>query len=105
GNADGLLIQAANSAVRGLVVDDFALYGIEVRDADSATIARNWIGVDPSGRGRAGNYGGVLLLRSNGSHVGNGNVISGNFSGAEVTISSGTFGGTANDNVVAGDAI
>ena len=82
GNADGLLIRAANSAVRGLVVDNFGLYGIEVRDADAATIMRSRIGVGPQGVERAGNYGGILLLRSNRSQITGGNLIAGNFGGS-----------------------
>ncbi|KAA3648449.1 MAG: hypothetical protein DWQ07_05495 [Chloroflexi bacterium] len=54
-SADGLLITAGDSTVRGLVINRFAINGIELRDAGNVLIEGNIIGLDASGTQAAGN--------------------------------------------------
>ena len=83
-SADGLVLYAGASTVRGLAINRFARYGIYLVGADGSTISANFIGTDPSGtldygNGDAGLY---LAFSSNtligGSASGEGNLISGN---------------------------
>ncbi|MEO8429077.1 MAG: hypothetical protein ABI651_18455 [Verrucomicrobiota bacterium] len=111
---DGLTISgftAANSIVRGLVINRFTGSGIEVDSADYCQIEGNFIGTDLSGTVALGNAqfppnGGVVLFDSDHCIIGGTilsarNVISGNsgfgvsiLSGSDVNIVQGNFIGT-----------
>lgn len=72
GDTNGLVIQAPDSALRGLAVTRFGINGvlILVNGAASARIAGNFIGTD--GSGSAQDIGGNLLNGGSGIHIGNG---------------------------------
>jgi CSLREA domain-containing protein len=90
-NAEGLVIGASNSTVKGLVINRW-FYGIYIDGLNSTgnRIAGNFIGTDPSGTQSAGNYDGVRLRYGSNNTVGGTsaaqrNVISGNlFSGVSL---------------------
>ena len=85
--AQGLKISAANSTVRGLIINSFAAgpamvgTGIEVVSSNN-TIEGNFVGTDASGTAARGNGSGVAVLGSNnrigGTDPAARNVISGN---------------------------
>ncbi len=97
--ADGLRLNSGSSGsqIRGLVIDNFAGYGINAQSSGSHTIAGNWIGVDSSGATAAGNVAGGVYLNSSdfntigGSTVGDRNVISGNAGNGVTVIGQGSI--------------
>jgi uncharacterized repeat protein (TIGR01451 family) len=105
-NADGLLLTAGNSTVRGLIIHGFKDNGIHIESAGSDTIAGNWIGVDSTGAAIALNGQNGILIDNVGQNVIGGtaqadrNVISGN-TGFGVNIQ----GTAANANQVEGNFI
>jgi len=85
GAASGLVLTADASTVKGLVINRFAQYGIDVQAAQGGnTIAGNYIGPDITGTAAAGNgVAGVHIVDSPGNTVGgtatpDRNIISGN---------------------------
>ena len=72
GDTNGLVIQAPDSALRGLAVTRFGINGVMVlvNGAANARIAGNFIGTD--GSGSAQDIGGNLLNGGSGIHIGNG---------------------------------
>ena len=63
-DATGLTLQGSDSVVRGLVINRFTDYGIDVQD-NITTIAGNFIGTDPTGTVARGNgLDGILLTGS-----------------------------------------
>jgi hypothetical protein len=96
---------APGGSVKGLVIDHFSGNGIEL-DGGNNLVADNYIGVDATGGGVAGNGGdGVLINNASGNTIGGsaagmGNVISGN-GGNGVAIT----GSAATGNVVAGNYV
>jgi len=110
-DADGLWITAANSTVRGLVINRWGTPGslesaihIEGSDATGNRIAGNFIGTDASGTQNLGNAGvGVYVEDAPGNTIGGTavaarNVISGNAYGIGI-------GGAAKGTTVAGNYI
>lgn len=98
---------ASDSTIRGLVVNRFAYSGIQVLGpASGVTIQGNYIGVDTSGTGAAGNRErGILLWRSSDNIVGgpmpaDRNVVAGNrfievdINGGDNNVVQGNFLGT-----------
>ena len=55
---------ASNSVVRGLIINDFGVWGI-LGQATGIEIEGNFIGTDPSGTQAQGNHGGVVVGGSN----------------------------------------
>ncbi|HLJ92950.1 MAG TPA: right-handed parallel beta-helix repeat-containing protein [Gemmataceae bacterium] len=100
--ADGLFIMAGGSVVRDLVINRFALSGIDVQTGGGNILQGNYIGTDVTGTLALGNGLGVRLATSNntigGTAAAAGNVIAGN-GGDGIFISSGTA------NVVQGNFI
>ncbi len=90
---DGLRLNAGSSGsqIRGLVINNFAGYGINAQFSSSHTIAGNWIGVASNGSSAGSNLAGGIYLNFSDSNVIGGsteadrNVISGN-AGAGVTV-------------------
>ncbi len=82
---DGLIINAPNSVIRGLVINRFdpGASGILLQDTKGNRIEGNFIGTDPSGTQDLGNDVGVLFSDTGGSTIGGTshearNLISGN---------------------------
>lgn len=84
GASDGLRLAAGSSTVLGLVINRFQRRGIEVTNADSNTIAGNFIGTDPGGTLDRGNgLEGVMISSRLNNTIGgttpeSRNIISGN---------------------------
>jgi hypothetical protein len=104
--ANGLLISAGGSTVRGLAVNSFPVDGIRLESLGANVIQGNFLGTDPSGTLARGNgEGGVMIYGSPGNLIGGTNasernVISGgNQSGIYLFMS------TATGNVVSGNYI
>jgi uncharacterized repeat protein (TIGR01451 family) len=81
----GLRINAPGCTVRGLVINRFSRYGIEVANVSGGgTIAGNFIGTDPSGTVAEGNQAGGILVNNSANVIIGGpttaarNLISGN---------------------------
>ncbi len=72
GAVSGLVIQASDVSVRGLIINHFSNgAGIQVDTGSSnVTIAGNWIGSDATGNAAAGNQRGVVLAGTTASTVG-----------------------------------
>lgn len=100
--ANGLVITAGRTIVRGLAIGGFQAAGIVVRSGDGTGIQGNYIGVDATGALARPNNVGIQLSNSRNNLIGGTvaaarNVVSGNLSnGVEV-------GG--NDNLVQGNFI
>jgi hypothetical protein len=82
--ANGLTLGAPNCTVRGLVIDGFAVAGIDVQ-SDGNLIAGNFLGTDVTGALAAGNAVGVRVLSAKNNTIGgttaaDRNLISGNTS-------------------------
>ena len=75
---DGLVLGAAGSVIRGLVINDYTEAGIRV--SDGTTVERNYIGVDPTGTVDRGNRRGIWVSGTDNTigGAGAGNLISGN---------------------------
>ncbi len=101
----GLVIDAGDSIVTGLVINRFERIGLFIRDIGSNVLQKNLIGTDHTGTVDLGNGAhGLVIRRSSGNTIGGetigvGNVISGNaYTGIRID------GGSEN-NVVAGNFI
>jgi hypothetical protein len=72
GNANGLVVFAPNSTVRGLVINSFAGYGLYVGGAASGNdwVYGNFIGVDPTGMANEGNQSGIVVDTTNNVTIG-----------------------------------
>jgi len=104
--ADGLVIRAGDTAIRGLVINGFTQSGIHIFGDDAANnvIAGNYIGTDSTGLSAAGNGSGAgagIIVDAGLNTIGGAapadrNVISGNFGyGVNVTAQGGSEGGNA----------
>jgi uncharacterized repeat protein (TIGR01451 family) len=106
--ASGLTINAPGSTVRGLAINRFNGYGIELNNVDGGVIAGNFIGTDPLGVVDLGNgFGGITLFESRNVSIGGpttaeGNVISGN-NGVGINLSG--FTGLPGGNTIQGNMI
>lgn len=100
--ADGLLITAGNSVVRGLVINRFSLNGIELQNNGSNVLQGNYLGTDITGTQALGNGTGLWIATSNntvgGTDPGSGNLIAGNRG-------DGIFVGNGTANVLQGNCI
>jgi hypothetical protein len=105
--ADGLVITAGGTVVQGLVINRFALAGIDVQNSGGAIIQGNYIGTDVTGTMVLGNGVGVSLESSNntigGTAAGAGNVISGNRDDG-IFISGSSTGNVIEGNLIGADA-
>ena len=105
---NGLTITASGSTVRGLVINRFVGYGLELDNVDGAVIAGNFIGTDGLGVVDLGNgFGGVSLFDSRNVVIGGqtaaeGNLISGNNGGG---INVFGFSGLPGGNTIQGNTI
>ena len=116
GSASGLVLtaSAAGSTVQGLVIDNFSGNGIEIDGGGNNVIATNYIGVDATGSGAAGNGGnGIALTNTSDNTIGGTtaaarNVISGDQpdreTGAVQLTGSGTTGNVVEGNYIGTDA-
>ncbi len=69
--ADGFVITASNSVLRGLAINRFPAFGIWISDADNNVIEGNFIGTGTTGDFGAGNgNSGILVLRGSGNVIG-----------------------------------
>jgi parallel beta-helix repeat protein len=94
-SGDGLTLQAAGSAVRGLAITRFSGSGIFIGNVSGCTIEGNYIGTD--GTADLGNESGITVEQG-GSHTLRNNVVSGN-DGSGITLQ------RTHDNVVVGNRI
>jgi surface antigen/uncharacterized membrane protein len=90
--ASGLRIEAANSTVRGLVINRFDSHGVYIvgSAASSNHVQGNFVGTDIGGTVAMGNGGaGIVIMNARDSVIGS-NVVSGNVSdGIRISASSG----------------
>jgi len=105
GASNGLTISAGNSTVRGLVINRFALNGIELLTGGTNTIQGNFVGTDPSGTIDLGNIQSGVRLNTSGNIIGGTtaaerNLLSGNNTNGALI----TGGGSAN-NIIRGNYI
>jgi hypothetical protein len=93
-NADGLVLNADNSVIRGLVLNRFGGTGVIVRGSNDV-VAGNFIGTNPAGTAARGNGVGVLVSGTNGrvggADLADRNLISGNGRGVVVNGATGTL--------------
>jgi len=104
----GLDINAASCTVKGLVIQRFNGWGIQVRGPGGATIAGNYIGMAADGVTARGNgqYGIALSAPDNvigGTTAAERNVISGNGNHG-INIASGANGNVVRGNIIGADA-
>lgn len=106
-DAFGLVIFAGSSTVRGLVINRFALTGIDLNVNGENTIQGNYIGTDLTGTVDLGNgVNGVAISQGSGGNriggpaLGEGNLISGNNENGIVVVDPGS-----NSNVIQGNLI
>jgi photosystem II stability/assembly factor-like uncharacterized protein len=87
GNANGLVIKAGSTTVRGLAIGNFRNgFGIFLNSCDNNLIQANYLGVAPDGTTARPNARGILLTNSSNNVIGGTtaatrNVISGNLNG------------------------
>lgn len=101
GTADGMVIAASNSTVRGLAIGGFGGFGVSVLNATNIGVEANHVGGGSDGftAGRGNGSGGVRLVNASNVSV-NDNLISDNGgNGLSVT------GTAAQNNLVAGNRI
>ena len=104
--ADGLMVDAGHSTIRGLVIDSFSGNGVFLLNGPSDAIVGSFIGTDPTGSIARGNNGaaGILIIDSADNVIGGPapllrNVISGNHHGIYMT------GRGSTGNIIAGNYI
>ena len=104
--ANGLVINAGASVVRGLIINRFPGSGIVLQGGDSNIVVGNWIGTTASGGAPAGNGNGILILSSansiGGQALAERNVISGNTNGVQIGQSA--LGNSISGNLIGTDA-
>ncbi len=89
----GLPIEASNSTVKGLVIQQFST-GIVIRDASFVTISGNYIGTDSLGSVSAGTQQiGIFVNGGLGGYTANNNTIGGTTIADRNVISGNTEGG------------
>ena len=105
-SANGLLLLAGSSTIRGLAISRFGGDGIHIQGPGANTIQANFLGTDPTGRLARGNgAGGVTIYLSSGNqiggrHPGEANLLSGgNLSGIYI------IGSASASNLVEGNLI
>jgi CSLREA domain-containing protein len=105
-DADGLMVSASHSTIRGLVIGGFSRNGVFVLGGEANAITGNFIGTDSSGTSARTNNGpgGILVIDSTNNVIGGAtpalrNVISGNHHGVYVT------GVGSTGNVIVGNFI
>jgi CSLREA domain-containing protein len=101
---NGLVIQAANSTVKGFIINSFSNPGVGISSgATGNKVEGNYIGTDAAGTADLGNFYGVHIEGSNNTVGGTGaaarNIISGNNIGVHIALS------TATGNKVMGNYI
>jgi uncharacterized protein (TIGR02145 family) len=106
GSVNGLNISSSNCTVKGLIINSFSGYGIQITGSGTNSILGNYIGVDYSGTVPKGNKGdGINITGSSnnkigGANPGDGNVISAN-TGAGISI----IGNSAIGNLISSNSI
>ena len=75
-SADGLVLTAPNSTIRGLVIIQFDGVGVRIQGTGGNTIAGNYIGTDVSGTTNLGTTFGAVII------VGSDNLLGGTTAGA-----------------------
>ncbi len=108
-SADGLELDAGNSAIRDLAIDGFSGVGVVLAENGGDALEDDSIGINPQGTAAVPNYQGVLILGTSNNVLG-GDVISGNSAaGVQIfnaaTIPGSGFTGAATGNVVQADLI
>ena len=92
-SVDGLTVAADNVEIRGMIINNFSGYGLNLQSGSNAIIESNVIGTDTSGAMALPNAkGGILISGANGAKIGDDfaeqNVIAFN-GGAGISITSG----------------
>jgi CSLREA domain-containing protein len=113
GNSNGLRIASAGNTLKGLVINDFSFYGVEITNnsATGNTISGNYIGTDASGTVDQGNgWDGVLIGNGAWNNTIGGdtpaerNVVSGNNQNGVYIWGSTTLSNTVSGNYIGTDA-
>ncbi len=101
--ANGLVVSAADSVIRGLIINRWPGSGIVLQGPNADSIVGNWIGTASDGTTPAGNGNGILIVSSQhligGTTAADRNIISGNTIGVNIGSPS------ARGNVVIGNYI
>ncbi|HBB95280.1 MAG TPA: hypothetical protein DC054_07795 [Blastocatellia bacterium] len=106
----GLIINAVNCTVRGLVINRFSVYGVRIMSGmGNNLIAGNFIGLDPTGTIALGNTSSGIGVNSSDNAIGGSapadrNVISGNHAPG-IFIIDGNFGDVLSNNKIQGNYI
>jgi hypothetical protein len=109
GSANGLMITAGNSTVRGLVINRFAQSGIVLRTSGGNVLEGNYIGTDATGTLDLGNgVHGVAIENAANNRVGgtnpaSRNLVSGNGHAGVILFSGGATGNLVQGNYVGTD--
>jgi PKD repeat protein len=99
--ANGLVLAAGNSTVKGLDIENFAVNGIVIMGAGGNTVSNTFLGTNASGTAAAANgNAGLVINNSSGNQIGANDVISGNGTYGVVV-----YGPGATQNSIIGDYI
>jgi hypothetical protein len=108
-NVSGLTIAAGNSTVRGLVVNNFGLYGIALATRGGDILQNNYLGTDATGTQPLGNDWGVIIGAGvtnciiGGTGATDSNLVSGNRTGG-IIINVNADGNVVEGNYIGTDA-
>ncbi len=106
GNANGLVIRAGGSRIRGLAINNFGNNGILIRDSGGNTLESNFIGTDALGMVAKANGGAGIVINNVGKNlIGLGNVISGNRGNGIDILGANALGNTIIGNNIGTDTV
>ena len=106
GTADGFLVQAANTKIQSLIINNFESAGIRI-EANGVTVVSNYIGTSADGTAAAPNGSGIFVTNASSAVIGGAatnlrNVISGN-TGAGIRIGASTSNHAIQGNYIGTD--
>ncbi len=103
-SADGLLVSADGTVIRGLAVHSFQGPEIEVQSADGVSVAGNFIGTDVTGSlAPSDGYAGVLVAGGSNNTIGGTAAADRNIVSGHSVENIGIYGSTATANLVQGN--
>lgn len=107
---NGLTLEGGSSTIKGLIINRFGGYGIELRFNGSNVIQSNYIGTDSTGQVALGNTNSGIFVNEvpnntiGGTTTGTRNIISGNFSYGVTINGNGSTGNRVQGNYIGTDA-
>jgi hypothetical protein len=106
----GLKLTGGSSTVRGLIVDGWSQYGIDIEGSGQNHVVGNYVGTDPTGSHGVANGTGIRVDGSSGNVIGgpdgaDRNLVSGNAGGPGILIENDSLDSAASDNVVEGNDV